>query len=82
MARMKLEQIGEESLECQITCKKRKFSAEFPSVTAVVAEDEGGHRFIGRPRLKLIVGAIALAAAPTLDFWGNEKTQSENASSF
>ena len=66
MARMKLEQAGEESFECQITRKMRKESAEFPSVTAVVAKDESGHRFISRPRLQLIVGAIALATAPTL----------------
>ena len=44
----------------------KKILAKFPSVAAIVAEDESCHRFIGRPRLQLIVRTLALSASPTL----------------
>ena len=49
----------------------RRRSAKLPSVTAVIAEDESGHRFISRSCLQLIVRAVAFAASPTLK--GNEE---------
>lgn len=46
---------------------QKKILAKFPSVAAIVAEDESCHRFIGRPRLQLIVRTLALSATPTLE---------------
>ena len=46
--------------------RQKKILAKFPSVAAIVAEDESCHRFIGRPRLQLIVRTLALSASPTL----------------
>lgn len=41
--------------------------AELPSVAALVAHDEGGHRFIGGTSLQLVVGAVALLALGALE---------------
>merc|ERR1712136_439625 len=45
----------------------RARSAKLPSVTAVIAEDKSGHRFISRSCLQLVVGAVTLSASPTLE---------------
>ena len=42
-------------------------SAELPPVSALVTQDEGGHRLVGRARLDLVVGAVPLAALAALE---------------
>ena len=42
-------------------------SAELPPVPALVAQDECGHRLVGRPRLDLVVGAVPLVALAALE---------------
>ena len=41
-------------------------SAKLPSVSALIAEDEGRHRFVCGPGLQLVVGAVSLAALAAL----------------
>lgn len=51
----------------------RAASAELPSVLAVAACDERGHRFIGRPRLLLRVRGLGRLAPPALEHALNNK---------
>ncbi len=50
---------------------RRKFvegaSTELPPVAAFVAKDKRGHRFVGRPRLYLVVSTVALLALAALE---------------
>lgn len=60
--RMKL--VGSSLSRRSMSCLMRL--TELPTITAVIAENKGGHRFISRSRLKLIVCAIFLLALAAL----------------
>jgi len=46
---------------------KKEIRKQNEPVAALEAEDEGGHRLVGRSRLELVVGAVPLAATAALE---------------